>query len=109
MASRQTAFRRAGIRRRTPQVECKIMARHVRGAAERKSTRFASSEARVAVTFRAEMAGALDRTWQPAPRRLFRSLEWPVGVVGEIAGRCMVDVTGLEPVTPCLQSRCSPS
>src|SRR5712664_1358584 len=51
------------------------------------------------------VCAALDRTWRHAhaARCLFRSLEWPVGVVGEIAGRCMVDVTGLEPATPCLQ------
>jgi hypothetical protein len=29
--------------------------------------------------------------------------------VEERAGIKMVDVTGIEPVTPCLQSRCSPS
>jgi hypothetical protein len=27
----------------------------------------------------------------------------------KIAGRWLVDVRGLEPLTPCLQSRCSPS
>jgi hypothetical protein len=44
---------------------------------------------------------------EPASRS--ESLTYEVAMIGKQQMRIMVELNGIEPLTPCLQSRCSPS